>query len=272
LKILPPTVTIRAMDEILSFAIHCAKESGHIQREHYQKQLHIRYKGEINIVTDVDMACQERIVSLIQSAYPGDVIISEEKENFFSLPGNRWIVDPLDGTTNYAHGYPFFCTSVAYEIDNEVRVGVVYNPIFDELFYALKGRGAFLNGESVRVSSVSLVKRALLSTGFPYDLPTNPRNNVAYFLQFLHEAQAIRRDGSAALNLSYVACGRFDGHWELRLNPWDVAAGALIVREAGGTVTDLEGKAFDMFRGDILASNGLIHSRMAGILKEAEAT
>jgi myo-inositol-1(or 4)-monophosphatase len=260
------------MDEILNFAINLARESGSIQREHYQKQFNIRYKGEINIVTDVDMACQDRIVGLIQSAFPRDVIISEEKENSFALPGNRWIIDPLDGTTNYAHGYPFFCTSVAFETDKEVRVGVVYNPIFDELFYALKGEGAFLNGQSIKVSTVSKMKQALLSTGFPYDLPTNKRNNVSGFLRFLYEAQAIRRDGSAALNLSYVACGRFDGHWELRLNPWDVAAGALIVQEAGGKVTDLEGKAFDMLRGDILASNGLLHSGMACILKEAEDT
>ncbi len=270
LKTAPATVTISPMDDILSLAIQCAKESGRIQRYSYQKQFDIRYKGEINIVTDVDMACQERIVGLIRSAFPDDVVISEEQENSFSAPGNRWIVDPLDGTTNYAHGYPFFCTSVAYETQRGVEVGVVYNPIFDELFYAVRGRGAFLNGEQVRVSVVSEMKRALLSTGFPYDLPTNRRNNIANFLRFLYEAQAVRRDGSAALNLSYVACGRFDGHWELKLNPWDLAAGALIVQEAGGTVTDLQGGPFNLYRGDILASNGIIHSRMAGILKEVE--
>jgi myo-inositol-1(or 4)-monophosphatase len=258
------------MKDILSFAILLARESGRIQKEFYRKQFSIRYKGEINIVTDVDMACEERIVSLIGTSFPGDVIISEEKENSFLLPGNRWIIDPLDGTTNYAHGYPFFCTSVAYETNGEVSVGVVYSPIFDELFYAVKGEGAFLNGEPVRVSTVGTMKQALLSTGFPYDLATNERNNISNFLRFLYEAQAIRRDGSAALNLSYVACGRFDGHWELKLNPWDLAAGVLIVREAGGTVTDLEGGAFGIFQGDILASNGLIHGPMANVLREAQ--
>lgn len=254
------------MDEITGFAVHLAKESGKVQKEHYQKRFEIRYKGETNIVTDVDIACQERIVALIKERYPSDNIIAEEKENVLDMPGNAWIVDPIDGTTNYAHSYPFFCTSVAYQLEGDVVAGAVYNPIFDELFYASKGGGAYFNGQRVVVSEVSVMKKALLSTGFPYDLATNPENNIDHFIRFLYEAQAIRRDGSAALNLCYVACGRFDGHWEMKLNPWDIAAGALIVREAGGILTGLSGETFDIYQGDVAASNGLIHNDLIRIL------
>ena len=250
----------------MEFAVNCAYESGRIQRDYYAKEIEIRHKGEINLVTEVDIACQARIVELIQKQFPDDEIIAEEKFNYYGGTKNRWIVDPIDGTTNYAHGYPFFCTSIAYEEAGEVTLGVVYNPIFRELFFARKGGGAYLNGDPIRVSEVRDLKKSLLSTGFPYDIATNPRNNVDYFVRFLFEAQAVRRDGSAALNLCYLAAGRFDGFWELKLNPWDVAAGSLMVREAGGTITSFAGGGYQIYSDEILATNGLIHEHMRTVL------
>ncbi|MCX5816707.1 MAG: inositol monophosphatase family protein [Proteobacteria bacterium] len=258
------------MDDLLKFAIHCAKESGEIQKKYYEQRFAIHHKGEINLVTDVDYLCQAKIIELIEKDFPDDEIISEEKTNYYDNDKNRWIVDPLDGTTNYAHGYPFFCTSIAYEKDGEIVLGVVYNPVFNELFYSRKGEGAYLNGNKVKVSTIQVLKDALLSTGFPYDLVTNKTNNVSNFIKFLYAAQAIRRDGSAALNLCYLACGRFDGFWELKLNPWDVAAGFLIVLESGGKITNFQGDPFNIYRDDVAASNGLIHESMLEVLRQIE--
>jgi myo-inositol-1(or 4)-monophosphatase len=252
----------------LEFAIQLAFESGRIQRKYFQKTLSIMHKGEINLVTNVDFECQSRILELAAEAFPDDEVISEEKTNLYESGKNRWIVDPLDGTTNYAHGYPFFCTSIAYEFEGEVTVGVIYNPIFDELFFARKGDGAFLNGERLGVSSVGQIRQSLIVTGFPYDVGTNPNNNLNHWAHFMLKAQALRRDGSAGLNLSYVAAGRFDGFWEVMLSPWDMAAGVLIVEEAGGTVTSLSGDAFSLYEGGILASNGHIHNQMLDVMRE----
>lgn len=254
------------MDELLRFIIHCVKESGKIQKKHFGKRVKVEHKGDINLVTDVDLECQEKIISLIRSEFPDDDILSEEGKNTLSNSSRRWIVDPLDGTTNYAHGYPFFCTSIAYEENGELLLGAVYNPIFDELFYAKKNYGSYLNGERIRVSRISDIRIALLSTGFPYDLAVSKRNNIDNFLKFIFRAQAIRRDGSAALNLSYVAAGRFDGFWELKLNPWDVAAGTLLVKEGGGMVTDFKGNPINIYGDEIVASNGIIHAEMISIL------
>ena len=254
------------MDELLDFAIHCALESGKIQRKYFEKNISVRHKGETDLVTDVDMACQEMIIGLIKKSFPNDDIISEEKKNDFDGKKNRWIVDPLDGTTNYAHGYPFFCTSIAYEEAGKITYGAVYNPIFNELFFGRKGSGAYLNGERIKVSSVNDLKQALLSTGFPYNIATVERNNVDHFLNFLFKAQAVRRDGSAALNLCYVACGRFDAFWELSLNSWDMAAGCLMVDEAGGALTNIQGNEFSVYKDTIVASNGLLHKDMLVVL------
>ena len=253
------------MYEPLELAIHLALESGKIQRKHFEKTLSIMHKGDINLVTNVDLECESRIIELVRQRFPDDEVISEEKTNLFEPGKNRWIVDPLDGTTNYAHGYPFFCTSVAYEVDGDVKAGVIYNPIAEELFWALKGEGAFFNGEAMRVSAIREMRQALLVTGFPYDVATNPDNNLNHWAAFIMRAQALRRDGSAGLNLSYVAAGRFDGFWELKLSPWDMAAGALIVREAGGMVTGLRGEPFDLYGGGVVASNGLIHHEMISV-------
>jgi myo-inositol-1(or 4)-monophosphatase len=260
------------MDDLLDVAVRSAMEAGRIQKERYQGNFRIDYKGEIDPVTEVDLACQDRIIDLIAQSFPGDEVISEEKTNYYDGKGRKWIIDPLDGTTNYTHGYPFFCTSIACEEDGEITLGVVYNPIFNEMFTARKGLGAYLNGQPIRVSRIGMLKKALLSTGFPYDLPTSKRNNISNFVSFLYLAQAIRRDGSAALNLSYLACGRFDAHWEMKLNPWDVAAGYLIVLEAGGVVTTFDGGSFSIYGKEILATNGLIHGEMMAVLgKDREA-
>ena len=256
------------MNQVLEFAVQLAFESGRIQKSHFQESHSIYHKGEINIVTEVDLECQARIMSLIGERFPGDHIISEEKDNVFDGHGNKWIIDPVDGTTNYAHGYPFFCTSIAYEVEGQVVCGVVYNPIFDELFFAERGKGSYLNGQRLHVSSTGEMKQALLVTGFPYDLATSSRNNIDHFVAFLYKAQAVRRDGSAALNLSYVAAGRFDAFWELKLNPWDTAAGLLVLIEAGGMATDFEGVPFDIYKGQLVASNGVIHGEMLRILRE----
>ncbi len=263
----PYIITMRGMEDVLKLAVACAMQSGRIQRKYYEKEFAVHHKGEINLVTDVDLACQERIIRLIRKKFPDDNIISEEQSNRFETDGTRWIIDPLDGTTNYAHGYPFFCTSVAYETHGIVMVGVVYNPIFKELFVAQRGNGSYLNGRRIRVSQTKELKKSLLTTGFPYDVATSDDNNIDHFVNFLFEAQAIRRDGSAALNLCYTACGRFDGFWEMKLNPWDIAAGALIIEEAGGRVSGISGKKFHCYDGDIVASNGIIHKKMVEVLK-----
>ncbi len=256
------------MYEPLEFAIQLAFESGRIQKRYFEKTFSVMHKGEINLVTNVDLECESRILELLGSAFPADEVISEEKANAFEPGKNRWIVDPLDGTTNYAHGYPFFCTSIAYEVGGEIIAGVIYNPIMDELFFARKGEGSFFNGEKMRVSTTKELKQALVVTGFPYDVSTNPNNNLNHWANFMMRAQALRRDGSAGLNLSYVAAGRFDGFWELSLSPWDMAAGVLIAREAGGIVTSLSGDVFSLYQGGIMASNGLIHGQMVEVIRE----
>ncbi len=182
----------------------------------------------------------------------------------------RWVIDPLDGTTNYAHGFPFFCVSIALEEDQQVVLGVVYDPNFDELFVAEKGKGAFLNGGRITPSITSQISDALLATGFPYDIRTSNQNNIKEFSRFALMARAIRRPGSAVLDLCYVACGRSDGFWELKLQPWDMAAGSFIVTEAGGIVTDLGGQTFCLDSREILASNGKIHQAMVDVLKKAK--
>lgn len=257
---------IVTMDQILEFAVELALESGKIQKKRFRERHTVVHKGEINIVTDVDLACQERIIGMIAGRFPDDHVISEEKDNVFDDTRNRWIVDPIDGTTNYAHGYPFFCTSIAYEVEGELLCGVIYNPVFDELFFARRGQGAFLNGDPISASKATDLKQSLLVTGFPYDL--SGENNLDHFSAFLFRAQALRRDGSAALNLAYVAAGRFDGYWEIKLNSWDTAAGVLVLEEAGGTVTDFRGRPFDIYTGQVAASNGLIHEAMLRVLQE----
>jgi myo-inositol-1(or 4)-monophosphatase len=255
------------LDDLLAIAIQAVRESGAIQKEWLHKEKRIELKGEINLVTDVDTRCEQRIIEIIKKAFHEHNILTEETlQPQFPSP-YRWIIDPLDGTTNYAHGYPRFCTSIALENEGQVILGTVYDPLLDELFVAQEGNGAFLNDEPIAVSATDRLINALLCTGFPYDLRESKENNLDYFSRFIMEARAIRRDGSAALDLCYVAAGRFDGFWELKLHPWDVAAGKLIVEEAGGTVTDFRGSPLHLDGKEALASNGRIHEEMIRVLQ-----
>ncbi len=262
---------MREDDLYLQVAIAAAREAGRIQMEHFGHSHSVEYKGITNPVTMVDRFCDQTITRMIASTFPGHDLLTEETP--FQKKGSpwRWIIDPLDGTTNYLHGYPCFCVSIGLEVEGEVKLGVVYNPNLDELFYAENGKGAFLNGNRIFVSHESHLDRSLLCTGFPYDIRDHVDFYLRYFRQFITKSFAIRRPGSAAIDLSYLAAGRFDGFWELRLNAWDVAAGSLIVTEAGGKVTDFQGQVLDIYSGEILASNGLIHEEMLQVIQEVDA-
>jgi myo-inositol-1(or 4)-monophosphatase len=247
-----------------------AREAGALLRERLHKRHTIQYKGEINLVTEADRLSEALIMRRIGLAFPGHDILTEESPETANGSGFRWIIDPLDGTTNYAHGLPLFSVSIALEIDGVIRLGAVYNPMLDELFAAEKGAGAFLNGGRLDVSRIAELSRCLLATGFPYDIREDRNNNFNYFKALAMKAQAVRRAGSAALDLAYVAAGRFDGFWELKLAPWDTAAAWLLVTEAGGVVTDLNGGPYGLCSPHILATNGSIHEEMLRILAETE--
>jgi myo-inositol-1(or 4)-monophosphatase len=254
----------------LEVAIASAKEAGRIQMSHLGHPHSVEYKGDIDPVTLVDKLCEKAIVRMISNSFPDHDFLTEESP--FEGKGSpwRWIIDPIDGTTNYFHGFPFFCVSIGLEVDGEVRLGVVYCPVLNELFHAEKGRGAFLNGSRISVSGNSDLNRSFLCTGFPYDVREHPDRYLRYFQQFLVKSLAIRRPGSAAIDLCYLAAGRFDGFWELKLHAWDVAAASLMVTEAGGKMTDFQGQSFNIYSGETLASNGLIHQGMLEIIQETD--
>ena len=256
--------------DLLKFAEDVAGGAGEILRRSYGGKQSIHYKGETNLVTEVDRQSEAYIMGRIRSAYPDHGILSEESSEVHSATPYRWIVDPLDGTTNYAHGYPCFCVSIALEMGGKLLVGAVFDPLLGEMFTAAAGEGARRNGESISVSSTEMLRRSLLSTGFAYDVNTAEDTNLANFREFVFTGQAIRRDGSAALDLCYLACGRFDGFWELSLKPWDTAAGLLILVEAGGVATRLDGSPYHVHHPDILASNGKIHEQMIEVIRRAK--
>jgi myo-inositol-1(or 4)-monophosphatase len=255
------------MKDFMKLASEAARQAGKVLREGLGKRKRIEYKGEINLVTEIDRRAERVITKLISARYPEHAILAEEGEGKKGRTGYKWIIDPLDGTTNYAHGYPCFCSSIALEQEGEVILGVVYDPLRDELFSAEKAKGAYLNGKRISVSSTGRLIRSLLATGFTYDIKRDQRN-LKHFRNFILSSQAIRRDGSAALDLCYLGAGRFDGFWEMKLSAWDVAAGALIVGEAGGKVTDFRGGKFSIYSREILASNGRIHQEMIRILQK----
>ncbi len=257
------------MKDFMKLASEAARQAGEVLKEGLGKRKRIEYKGEINLVTEIDRRAERVIIRLIRASYPEHAILAEEGEGKEGRSGYKWIIDPLDGTTNYAHGYPCFCSSIALERNGEVILGVVYDPLRDELFSAEKGKGAYLNGKRISVSSIGRLIRSLLATGFTYDIKRDQRN-LKHFRNFILSSQAIRRDGSAALDLCYLGAGRFDGFWELKLSAWDVAAGALIVEEAGGRVTDFRGGKFSIYSREILASNGRIHREMIRILQRSD--
>ena len=253
----------------MEFAEEVARGAGEILRRNYGRRQSIHFKGEINLVTDVDRRSEEYIMGRIRSAFPDHGILSEESSEHLSPSPFRWIIDPLDGTTNYAHNYPCFCVSVALERDGELLAGAVFDPLLSESFTASVGGGAFLNGERIAVSGIEDLRRSLLATGFAYDVKESTDNNLDFFREFVFTGQAIRRDGSAALDMCYLACGRFDGFWELKLHPWDTAAGLLLLREAGGVATRLDGSTYDIHQPDLLASNGRIHEQMMAVVHRA---
>jgi len=247
----------------LSVASEAAMVAGTLIREHWQKPKTVDYKGAIDLVTSVDRESERLIVEVLRNYFPNHSILAEEETDLGGTEGNhRWIIDPLDGTTNFAHSYPQFSVSIALEYNGEVILGLVYDPLRDECFKAVKGEGASLNGAPVRVSGVKELDKALLATGFPYDQREAADFYLSFFKAFMTRSQGIRRNGSAALDLCYLACGRIDGFWEMKLRPWDTAAGALIIEEAGGKLSDLAGNKFSIWGNETLASNGAIHDEL----------
>jgi myo-inositol-1(or 4)-monophosphatase len=249
-------------------ALEAAEKSGRILKKGLQGKIEVSYKGDLNLVTNIDTRSEKAIVALISRHFPKHQVMAEEGHGQKDPSPFRWIIDPLDGTTNYAHAFPFFCVSIALEIKGKVVIGVVFDPMRKELFFAEKGKGAFLNGKPISVSPVDKLSKSLLVTGFAYDIRTDPANNFNHFIRLSMHAQAVRRTGSAALDLCYVAAGRLDGFWELKLRPWDTAAGTLILREAGGRVTCFSGKPYSIYESEILATNRKIHDEMIQILNK----
>ena len=257
----------------LATAIDAVKRAGEIQRGALGGAFQIHKKGTIDLVTEVDLAVERMIRALIAERHPGHDILAEELGGPTGDTRSRycWIVDPIDGTTNFAHGLPLFCCTVALEVDGRLEVGAIYDPTRDELFTAERGKGAFLNGTRLQVSQTQLLIDSLLVTGFPYAVQDKMTELVGLFAAFLGQARAVRRLGSAALDICYVACGRVDGFWEQGLNAWDIAAGVLLVEEAGGRVTALDGGPFNLRSGLILATNGPIHDAMLRVVSQFHA-
>ncbi len=255
----------------LATAVEIVLQAGAIQLARRASGFHVDKKGTIDLVTEVDIECERMCRAILAERFPDHDILAEEMSRDPQQPStstHRWVYDPLDGTTNYAHGLPIFCSSLALQIDGRTVVGAIYDPTRAELFTAERGTGAFLNGQRLRVSAAAELIDALLVTGFPYDVHKHTADLVTMFGAFLGRARAVRRLGSAALDLCYVAAGRFDGYWEQHLWPWDVAAGALIVAEAGGTVTGMDGSDFDPAAAHLVASNGRVHTAMLTVISE----
>jgi myo-inositol-1(or 4)-monophosphatase len=260
------------VEEVRALAEHLARSAGRIQRDRYETDFEIQSKSApIDLVTEVDRQCEALLVETLGRERPADAVVAEEGGGRDLVGAEwRWVIDPLDGTTNYAHGYPRFCVSIGVERRGERTVGVVYDPLLEELFHAVRGQGAFLNGRPIHVSTESELGNALLATGFSYDVRRTTDDNLAHFGRFVKTARAVRRDGSAALDLCYVAAGRFDGFWEFKLHAWDVAAGLLVVHEAGGRSSDMRGRPAPSEGRETVASNGRIHDAMLAILAKAE--
>jgi myo-inositol-1(or 4)-monophosphatase len=246
-------------------AIKAALKSGRFIKNSVGKIALISYKGRDNIVTDVDKKAEAMIIGDILRAFPDHSILSEERAPKTGTAPYKWIIDPLDGTVNFAHAFPFFCVSIGLEASGAMLLGAVYDPMREELFFAERGKGAYLNNKKISVSKTGRLIEGFLATGFSYGMKRKDRN-ISYFRKLLTRSFAIRRAGSAALDLSYVACGRFDGFWEMDLHPWDSAAGMLIVNEAGGRVTRFNGSPYSPYDKDLLATNGLIHNQISSLL------
>ncbi len=247
-------------------AVRAARRAGRYLMGKLGRVRDIRFKGAVDIVTEADRGSEEMLTGMLSRAFPGQGIVAEEGTRLNPASAVQWIFDPLDGTTNYAHSYPCFCVSIGCEIGGVLTLGVVYDPSRDELFTARLGRGAHLNGRRIRVSKTPRLLHSILATGFPYVKDGPYGDNIGHFRNFLYASQGIRRGGSAALDLCYVACGRLDGYWEFNLRPWDSAAGALILTEAGGCVTKTDGSTYSIHVPELLATNGLLHAESLSVL------
>jgi myo-inositol-1(or 4)-monophosphatase len=256
------------------FEIACmaARGAGSVLKEHFGKPHQIVKKGVIDLVTEADLAAEKTILKLLQDHFPEDNILSEEAGERDMASDRVWIVDPLDGTTNFAHGFPFFAVSIGLEVAKEIVLGVVYNPYMEELFTARLGKGALLNGRQIHVSNASSLGESLTVTGFPYDIRSRSNRIFERFQRMVVSCQGVRRAGSAAIDLCYVAAGKFDGLWEENLKPWDTAAGAIMVKEAGGTLSNFEGEPFNPYVESVVAGNTLIHGEIVGTLQISKLT
>ncbi|OQW43467.1 MAG: inositol monophosphatase [Nitrospira sp. HN-bin3] len=257
-------------DVLLQAAVEAGQAAGTLLLRYAETGFQIEYKNPINLVTDADRAAEQCVIDLLKTRFPDHHFLAEERgrDDEGSSP-YRWIIDPLDGTTNFAHGYPTYCVSVGLEYEGRCIMGVVFDPSRNELFTAIEHRGAYLNGRPIHVSNTKSLDSSLLVTGFAYDIRETKRNNLDHFAKFALKAQGLRRTGSAALDLCYVAAGRFDGFWEVRLSPWDMAAGSVIAREAGGRLTDFSGNNLSIYGQELVASNGRIHEAMLAVLNQA---
>lgn len=257
----------------LDIAIAIAREAGEVVRQGFGNVQRLDFKGAVNPVTETDTAAEALILARLRAAFPDHAILGEETGGSpWNVPGPIWLVDPLDGTNNFAHGFPHFAVSLGLMIGGELQVGVVYDPLRDELFAAQRGAGATLNGAPIHVTSVARLADAFLATGFGYNRRVAADNNTRMLDYFLRRSQGVRRAGSAALDMAYVACGRFDGYWESYLSPWDLAAGVLLVLEAGGRCSDYANGTTNLYSGrEVLVSNGLIHAEMLRVLRDGPA-
>lgn len=253
----------------LDTAVELARAAGGILRHYSSREKNVEFKSHANLVTIADKESEALVIRGILERYPGHSILAEESGA--TRPGSEvlWIIDPLDGTTNFAHGYPFYCVSIGVEVEGRMACGAVYDPVRDEMFTAARGEGAFCNGERLSVSGVEHLSHALLMTGFPYNFREKIGPVIRQFQEFLVECQAVRRGGSAALDLCYLAAGRVDGFWEINLQPWDTAAGGLIAEEAGSRVTDFSGSPFSVYMKEIAASNARLHREMLQVLERS---
>jgi myo-inositol-1(or 4)-monophosphatase len=249
--------------------LRAADEAGKILVKNFNTKFEIGRKKEYSdLVTEIDRKSESKIISTIHTSFPGHNILSEERGEVNLQSEYSWIIDPLDGTINYTRSLPIFCVSIALEIRKEIVLGLIYNPMNKEKFFAEKGKGAFFNGKKIYVSKTKYLKDSLLVTGFPYMAKENIDHCIDHFANFMKTGVPIRRLGSAAIDLCYVACGKFDGFWEVSLNPWDVAAGCLIITEAGGMLSDFKGKRYSIYGKQILVSNGIIHEEMIEVLQK----
>jgi len=261
------------LDTLLDAAIGAGKKAGAVLLDYARSGFRVEHKNPINLVTDADHAAERCVIDHLRGHFPSHGFLAEEQGRVDRSPSPYlWIIDPLDGTTNFAHGYPAYCVSIGLEYCGRCILGVIFDPSRDELFTAIEKGGAHLNGRPIRVSGTATLDDSLLVTGFAYDIRETPENNLDHFAKFALRTQGLRRTGSAALDLCYVAAGRFDGFWEVRLNPWDMAAGSVIVQEAGGRLSNFRGDPLSIYKQELVASNGHIHHPMLTVLNTTPAS